>query len=152
MNTRRQRFDREHILSGVPPSFWKIPYDPRAYPGSTTARDLLEGANCQRFAYAVLGLFGLHVPPFRSSDLWTDPSVTLRVHEPEALDLVLLGGGPNGWGAHVGVYLGDEEVLHLCKEVGEPAVWSLDDFKSRRRYRRLVGFKRVLRGVQANSR
>ena len=65
------------------------------------------------------------------------------VSEPEPLDLVLFAVSPDPWGAHVGVYLGGSEVLHLCKEIGVPVVWDLQDFAQRERYGSLIGFKRV---------
>ncbi|THG34436.1 hypothetical protein E6C70_09225 [Glaciibacter flavus] len=54
----------------TPPGGWPqwvitAPYDDRCHPQATPLPALEEGANCQRFAYAVLGLFGLAVPPDR---------------------------------------------------------------------------------------
>jgi hypothetical protein len=37
-----------------------------------------------------------------------------------------------------------DEVLHLSREVGVPAVWPLCDFAARPRYITLIGFKRVI--------
>jgi hypothetical protein len=37
-----------------------------------------------------------------------------------------------------------DEVLHLSREVGVPAVWPLSDFAARARFIILVGFKRVI--------
>jgi hypothetical protein len=37
-----------------------------------------------------------------------------------------------------------DEVLHLCKEIGTPSVWSLADFTKRPRYQVIVGFKRIV--------
>ncbi|WP_084775223.1 cell wall hydrolase [Streptomyces sp. MOE7] len=110
--------------------------------------DLARGANCQRYAYAVLRHFGLPVPPLRSAELWADERATVRAGEPRPLDLVLFDAGPagdrpEGYGAHVGVHLGPDQVLHLCREVGRPAVWRYADFAARARYARLLGVKRV---------
>ncbi|MGW2407118.1 cell wall hydrolase [Streptomyces sp. NPDC001739] len=106
------------------------------------------GANCQRYAYAVLRHFGLEVPPLRSAELWADTLATRRAGRPRPLDLVLFDAGPNGdrpegYGAHVGVHLGPDAVLHLCREVGRPAVWRYADFAARTRYARFLGVKRV---------
>src|SRR5437762_2304449 len=84
-------------------------------------RGLGDGANCQRYAYAVLRHFGLSVPPLRSAELWADERATVRAERPRPLDLVLFDGGPaegrpTGYGAHVGVHLAPALVLHLCKE------------------------------------
>ncbi|GAA3782279.1 hypothetical protein [Streptomyces chiangmaiensis] len=37
-------------------------------------------------------------------------------------------------------------MLHLCAEVGRPAVWEPAEFAARERYRVLVGVKRVNSG------
>ncbi|MFE1772371.1 cell wall hydrolase [Streptomyces sp. NPDC059008] len=118
-----------------------------AAPGELAA--LSGGANCQRYAYAVLGHFGLPIPPLRSAELWADRRATRRADRPRPLDLVLFDGGPvagrpEGYGAHVGVHLGPDQVLHLCREVGRPAVWRYADFAARARYARLLGFKRAV--------
>lgn len=116
--------------------------------GSGGFADLAGGANCQRYAYAVLRHFGLGVPPLRSAELWADTRATRRAGRPRPLDLVLFDAGPNGdrpegYGAHVGVHLGPDAVLHLCREVGRPAVWCYADFAARTRYARFLGIKRV---------
>ncbi|MGY5127103.1 cell wall hydrolase [Streptomyces nigrescens] len=110
--------------------------------------DLAGGANCQRYAYAVLRHFGLLIPPLRSAELWADEAATRRVDRPQPLDLVLFDGGPAdgrppGYGAHVGVHLGSDQVLHLCREVGRPVVWRYADFAARPRYGRFLGVKRA---------
>ncbi|MEU9499615.1 cell wall hydrolase [Streptomyces sp. NPDC048196] len=116
--------------------------------GSGGFAELAGGANCQRYAYAVLRHFGLEVPPLRSAELWADTVATRRAGRPRPLDLVLFDAGPNrdrpeGYGAHVGVHLGPDAVLHLCREVGRPAVWCFADFAARTRYARFLGVKRV---------
>ncbi|MFI7099079.1 cell wall hydrolase [Streptomyces sp. NPDC050161] len=127
--------------------------DLRTGGGSPGAPDLSGGANCQRYAYAVLHHFGLWVPPLRSAELWADVWATYRVDRPGPLDLLLFDGGPvagrpEGYGAHVGVQLGPDQVLHLCKEVGRPVVWCAADFAARTRYARLLGAKRVRERVR----
>ncbi|WP_407548728.1 cell wall hydrolase [Streptomyces sp. Pv4-95] len=133
-----------HPVAGAP----ECPSPAAAGAGAGPA-GLAEGANCQLYAYAVLGHFGLAVPPLRSSELWAEDRATRRVERPRPLDLVLFDGGPAdgrpaGYGAHVGVHVGDDAVLHLCREVGRPAVWSYADFAARPRYSRLLGAKRVV--------
>lgn len=105
----------------------------------------LDGSNCQRFAYGVLGLFGLACPPLRSSELWADVDATVTVDRPAALDLVLFNATNDAYGAHVGVWIAPGAVLHLCREIGYPAAWTLENFARRSRYSSLVGFKRVTR-------
>ncbi|MGW8552263.1 cell wall hydrolase [Streptomyces tubercidicus] len=118
------------------------------HPAPGPFADLARGANCQLYAYAVLRHFGLLIPPLRSAELWADARATHRVDRPRPLDLVLFDGGPAegrppGYGAHVGVHLGPDQVLHLCREAGRPAVWRYADFAARPRYRRFLGIKRA---------
>ncbi|MGC0422213.1 cell wall hydrolase [Embleya sp. AB8] len=134
-------------LSVLPAGFRTVPYVYARHPQAVTAGDLSAGANCQLYAYTFLAHHGLHVPPLRSSELWADVAATVRVTEPAPLDLVLFDGGPRpdrtpGYAAHVGVHLGPDRVLHLCREVGRPAIWSLAEFAARPRYARLLGVKR----------
>lgn len=127
-------------------AFRDVRYAGERFPGSAAvaARPELEaGANCQLFAYAVLAHFGLAAPPLRSSELWADTAHSTRVDSPEPLDLVLVNATEEPWGAHVGVWAGDGQVLHLCAEIGRPAVWHRADFADRERYSTLIGFKRV---------
>ncbi len=131
-------------LQRWPAWLWQVPYDAGQHPGAQDLRSVREGANCQRFAAAVLELFGLHVPALRSSDLWTDPR--LRRITPgnlEPLDLVLFAAEGSAYGAHVGVHLVEDQVLHLCAEVGRPAVWGYGDFAVRARYQKLLGGLRL---------
>ena len=137
----------ETLTARLPPEIWATPYVGRRFPGSRAVTErpgLAEGANCQLFAYEVLGHFALHVPAWRSSDLWADTRHTERVPVARPLDLALFNAGDDPWGAHVGVAVGEDRILHLCAEVGRPAVWSLGEFARRERYCTRLGFKRVL--------
>jgi hypothetical protein len=135
----------------LPDTFWEVRYVGARYPGSPAVQarpGLAEGANCQLFAYEVLRHFGLHPPDLRSSELWEDTASTTQVAVPRPLDLVLVNATNDPWGAHVGVWAGDDrgegEVLHLCAEARRPALWDLGMFAARPSYRVLVGFKRVM--------
>ncbi|UQA91699.1 cell wall hydrolase [Streptomyces halobius] len=149
-----------YALTGLPEVLRNVPYSGARHPGAGTPEcpdggtdgpvsALAGGANCQRYAYAVLRHFGLLVPPLRSAELWADDRATRRADRPRPLDLVLFDGGPvdgrpPGYGAHVGVHLGPDQVLHLCREVGRPAVWTYADFAARPRYARFLGAKRAV--------
>ncbi|MFF9017179.1 hydrolase [Streptomyces sp. NPDC014870] len=137
----------ESFLSRLPTDFWTVPHVGARFPGSTAVTDrpgLAAGANCQLFAYEVLGHFGLPVPPLRSSDLWHDTTATVHVPTPLPLDLLLFNATADPYGAHVGIAAGPDEVLHLSAEVGHPVVWKLAEFATRPRYRVLIGAKRVI--------
>jgi len=130
----------------LPDTYWEVRYVGARYPGSPAVSSrpgLGEGANCQLFAFEVLRHFGLAPPELRSSELWTDTATTQRVTVPRPLDLVLVNTSQDPWGAHIGVWAGDDKVLHLCAEVGRPALWNMAMFAARPSYRILVGFKRV---------
>jgi cell wall-associated NlpC family hydrolase len=102
------------------------------------------GANCQQFAYEVLRHFGLAPPDLRSSELWADTQATARVSVAQPLDLVLFNATDEAYGAHVGVWVNEGRVLHLCAEIGRPVVWEMTEFAKRQRYGVLIGVKRVV--------
>ncbi|MEU3984423.1 hydrolase [Streptomyces sp. NPDC026672] len=135
------------LLDRLSPGMLCVPYVGARYPGSRAVAEtpgVERGANCQLFAYAVLAHFGLSVPPLRSSELWTDTASTVRVRAAGPLDLLLFNATDDPYGAHVGVRLHEDRVLHLCAEAGRPAVWPLAEFARRERYRVLLGAKRAL--------
>lgn len=134
------------VLSQLPVSFWDVRYVSERYPGSPSVRrqpGLASGANCQLYVYEVVRYFGREVPDLRSSELWADTERTERVEEPQGLDLVLFNATADPWGAHVGLWVGEDRVLHLCAEVGWPVVWPGSEFGVRERYRTRLGFKRI---------
>jgi cell wall-associated NlpC family hydrolase len=125
-----------NFLSALPTPFHDVPYVYERFPGVVRTDDLDGGANCQLYAYEVLRHFGWEIPPLRASELWEDESATAAATEPwQPLDLVLFSRGDDAWGAHVGVYAGDEYVLHLCREVGVPVMWTIEEFQRREQYR-----------------
>lgn len=128
---------------GRPGGLFEVPYDSGAGPTSTEPASWLDGANCQRFGYGVLALFGLVCPPLRSFELWAEASETVPIDPPAPLDLVLFNADADPYGAHVAVLLAEGELLHLCREVAPPAVWSPEEFARRPRDATVVGAKRV---------
>ncbi|MEU8826673.1 hydrolase [Streptomyces sp. NPDC048636] len=133
-------------LAALPAELRSVRYAAARHPGSRAVAErpgLAEGANCQLFAYAVLRHFGLRPPALRSSDLWADTATTACVTTPRPLDLLLFNATEDAFGAHLGVWAGPDAILHLCAEVGRPAVWPPAAFAARPRYRTLVGIKRV---------
>ncbi len=131
-----------------PPGWWppwvcNAAHEASAIPSSQGTGTPPRSANCQRYAYAFLELFGRHVPPRRSSELWSDEGLQ---HVPEAsqvdLDLVLFNRTGDAWGAHVAFVLGDR-LLHLRQETGRPELWRWDEFSRRPEYSRVVGIVRI---------
>jgi cell wall-associated NlpC family hydrolase len=131
------------VIESLPHWYWEVPYVYERYPGAPGVTDLRGGANCQLFAYDVLAHLGLQVPPLRSSNLWEDTSATKVVTEFEPLDLLFFNRTDDPFGAHLAVYLAPGQILHLCKEVGVPAIWSEADFAARPNYQVFIGAKRV---------
>lgn len=128
---------------GWPAGLWQVPYTSSAIPTSDMPLSWLAGSNCQRFAYAVLRLFGLDCPPLRSSELWENIDATSTVERPRPLDLAPFNAASDPFGAHVGLWMAPNEILHLCREVGLPTVWPIEAFAFRPRYATLIGFKRM---------
>ncbi len=132
------------LLRDLPAWFWKVPYVPDRYPGAVPRSALPGGGNCHLFAYEVLAQFGFQIPDVRSAELWRDTDATTVVLAPRPLDLVLFHEREQAWGAHVGVVVSDTEVLHLCAEVGVPALWTWAEFAARPHYAHIIGYKRPL--------
>lgn len=133
------------FLAALPPAFHAVPYVGERHPGAVAADAIEDGANCQLYAYAVLRHHGISIPPVRSRELWLDHSSASRAAEPyRPFDLLLVNDTASAYGAHVGVFVSSDEVLHLCREVGVPTVWRLGDFARRERYATIVGVKRLL--------
>jgi hypothetical protein len=130
-------------LSGWPEGIADVPFVLSAGPEANSPLSWLDGSNCQRFAYGVLDLYGMKCPPLRSSNLWEDDTATSVVFAPEFLDLVLFNSSDKSFGAHIGVIMAPNEILHLSQEIGIPALWSFEDFALRPRYSTVVGIKRV---------
>lgn len=127
----------------VPKHFFTVSYNGDRYPGAPGVSGLADGANCQLFAYELLRYFGKRIPDFRSSDLWEDEEATFAVTTLEPLDLLLYHSVPRAWGAHVAVYLGESQILHLAKDLDRPVIWTHEQFLSTPNYRYFIGAKRV---------
>jgi murein DD-endopeptidase / murein LD-carboxypeptidase len=135
------RLDLSQSPIKIPERFHQVRYNHDRYPG---VRGLVGDANCQQYAYEFLREFGYTIPHFRSSDLWEDTEHTVVSKLPEAFDLIFVNDKPDSWGAHIGVCLGNEAVLHLSQKIGMPAIERIASLTERRQYRYLIGFKRVL--------
>lgn len=132
------------LLDALPSAFHTVHYDGSRIPDGQ--HGLEAGANCQRYAYAVLAHFGIDLPPWRSSELWADRQTTVPVETFAPLDLLLFSRDGAAFGAHVAVYAGQGRALHLARRVGRPVLWSLASFAQDPAYRVLLGGKRALPG------
>jgi len=136
----------------VPDAFWTIPYCTDRIPGVANQSDLSLGANCQVFAYAVLKENGLLVPNVRSSELWSDTHYSKVVTDFMPLDLMLYNSRDTAYGAHVAVYLGDGDVIHLSLQNGKPEIISHEKLLMNKKYPCFVGAKRIIGGKSGNIR
>lgn len=122
-----------------------MPYVVARFPGAPDDGGIEAGANCQRFAYALLRHNGRTISDFRSSDLWEDSCETFVVETLEPLDLLLFNRALEPWGAHVAVFLGEDRAVHLARHIGKPAIWPLAQFAEEPRYCCFIGAKRTRR-------
>ena len=121
-----------------------VRYNGAHFPGASGLEGVKGGANCQQFAYTLLRAYGLDLPDFRSSELWSDDQHTEPVDAPlRPLDLLLWHDRAQAWGAHVGVYVGDDCAVHLARSVGKPQIWPMSAFARRPEYRVFIGAKRI---------
>lgn len=135
-------------INVIPDRLWRVPYNAQRYPGAPGTTGLDGGANCQLFAYELLRVFGLVLPPFRSSDLWEDTNHTIVVGAPfEPLDLLLFNRTSEAYGAHVAVGLGGDQAIHLSRRMGRPVVWPIGRFHVESDYAVLIGAKRPVRNI-----
>lgn len=129
----------------IPAPLRSVPYNGAIAPVPGVTPSLGAGANCQVFAYALLRHFGFLVAQLRSSELMADTTSTIRVTtDPEPLDILLFNRDAEAFGAHIAVYLGGEQAIHLSKAEGFPAIWSLARFANTARYAARVGVKRPI--------
>jgi len=134
----------------IPVEFAHVCYNPQKIPkpeheANPDFVDLVLGANCQLYAYELLRYFGRKPPSLRSSELWDDQCFTKAVASTyQIFDLMLYNKTPQAYGAHVGVYVGDDRVLHLSYAIGYPVIQSHTELLSQEKYAYFIGAKRVL--------
>lgn len=127
----------------LPDWLFEVTYDYTRIPGQILTEENPR-ANCQLFAYTVLEALGRPVPPHRSSELWEDTETLDTITDsPQMLDLVLYAPTEDPYGAHVGIWVDEYRILHLCAEEKRPTIWSSTLFATRKRYAVRLGWKRV---------
>ncbi|EKD84985.1 MAG: Cell wall-associated hydrolase [uncultured bacterium] len=124
--------------------FLKIPYNAKRYPRKKRVIDVFKGANCQLFVYEFLRCNGYDIPfDYRSSGLWEDQKFTKRVKSLKPFDILFFNKTSNSYGAHLGIYIGSDKVIHLSRVAGYAAVWGMEEFKKYDRYKYFLGAKRL---------
>jgi lipoprotein Spr len=127
----------------IPKKFYKIPYNSHNFPNNDKQIDIKDGANCQFFVYTLLEYFGYPKLTFRSSELFDDKEETINVSNAEVFDIIMFNNVDKSYGAHLGLYIGKDKVIHLSKEVGLPSIWTFSNFNNTDKYCKIVGIKRV---------
>ena len=136
----------------IPDKFFKIPYNSKQYPGKKGTLNISKGANCQLFVYELLRHNGFNILfTFRSSDLWEDTRYTEKVDTLKPFDIAFFNKFFIPYGAHLGVFLGNNTVVHLSKIVGYPVIWSIDSFKKYDNYKFFLGAKRLKQTLKSKS-
>ncbi|HEV2516848.1 MAG TPA: hypothetical protein VGV07_16450 [Devosia sp.] len=135
----------------IPIHLRDVRYNADHFPGAPNLLGVEGGANCQQYVYAVLRHHGFVLPDLRSKELWLDSEYTAVADRLAPFDLVLVHDNADSWGAHVGLCVGADRVLHLSKTIGVPAIETLAELQQRDAYRHLIGFKRPLRRVAAEA-
>lgn len=127
----------------IPPHFLNIPYNGKNFPGSGI-EDWQNGSNCQVFIYELLRHFGYVIPNHRSSELWEDEEFTKRVTALEPFDILFWHKEPKAWGAHIGLYWREKQVIHLSKKNNKPKIETLEGLSKLPEYQFFIGAKRPL--------
>ncbi|MNT64559.1 hypothetical protein D3C72_2024710 [compost metagenome] len=104
-----------------------------------------EGSNCQHFCYELLRHFSYQMGNLRSDELWADTEFSKVSNQLQPLDLILFNGNKEAYGAHVGICIGENQILHLSKKIAKPIIWSLAEFQEKEEYKELIGIKRPIR-------
>lgn len=132
-------------MINIPLKFFLIPYNGKVVPNNNLqSLDLSDGANCQVFVYSFLLYFGIKIPTeFRSKELWQDKKFTKLVKKPKLFDIMFFNKNNESYGAHIGVFLGNDMVIHLSKKIGYLSIWKINDFKKYKQYKFFLGAKRV---------
>ena len=125
--------------------FFSVAYKSDRIPGLPDQSDLSLGANCQVFAYELLKCNGLEAGTHRSSELWADETYSEKVSAFKPLDLMLYSENGDSYGAHIGVYLGDGNVIHLSFNNGTAEIIAHTELLKSPKYRYFIGAKRILR-------
>jgi len=142
----------------IPVKFLSVKYNGSMHPrnfkfleSKEYCKNMDDGANCQTFVYEILKqATPWFVPDFRSDELWNDIKYTEKVEVLEPLNILLFNKNEDSYGAHIGIYVGNNRVLHLCKEIGFPAIWDLKQFESNDKYRIFIGSKRLTKRYLGN--
>jgi len=130
----------------LPPHFWACTYNGKHHPQAVGVQGLKGGANCQQFANEVLRFYGLRPLDLRSSELWEDNqhyTTIMDINALQPLDVLLWNDTAQAYGAHVGLYVGAGQALHLSKANNTPKLEALSLLSIQPEYQIWIGAKRL---------
>jgi hypothetical protein len=122
----------------------EVRYESSRIPGIDNQSNLSLGANCQVFAYEFLKVNDIEIPNFRSRELWEDEIYTKIVKDFKPLDLMLYSKDGKSFGAHLAVYIGFGDVIHLSADNRVYEIIEHENIIKNQKYKCFVGAKRVL--------
>ena len=127
----------------IPDWLMQVNYNGRIIPNGKTPDLATTGANCQVFAYYLLRLHELIVPDYRSSELWADTKFSEVIRDNyQPLDVLFFHKTNESYGAHLAVFIGNNQVIHLSKANKKPVIWDIEAFSEHPKYKFLLGGKR----------
>lgn len=127
----------------LPEWYMDIKYDSTNIPDWNQKDIRNTWANCQVYAYELLRYNNKSIPDYRSKELWEDTIYSTVVSwKYEPLDVLFFNKENNPYGAHLGVYIWDNKVLHNSKDIWKPAIFELDDFLRIEKYQFCIWAKR----------
>ncbi|MDD3793732.1 MAG: cell wall hydrolase [Candidatus Gracilibacteria bacterium] len=127
----------------IPNYFINIVYNSKIIPNETKYDIIKTGANCQVFSYELLRFNNKKVPDLRSKELWEDNIYSKVIfNDFKPLDILFFNSKSEYYGAHLGVYIGNNKVLHISKDIGYPVIWEIKDFQNVEKYKFFLGAKR----------
>jgi hypothetical protein len=127
----------------IPDWLMEIKYNGQIIPNGITYDIATTGANCQVFAYYLLRSNQLIVPEYRSSELWADMKFSKVITDNfELFDILFFHRVDEAYGAHIAIYLGNNQAIHLSKKIGKPVIWNINTFLEDPKYKFLLGGKR----------
>lgn len=133
----------QHKTIDIPGWLTTIQYNGKVTPHTAPFDIATTGSNCQVFSYHLLRHYNLVVPNFWSSELWSDTEFSEVITEDyQPLDILFFHRKEDAYGAHVGVYIGNNQVIHLSKQEGLPVIWEIEHFFTYPKYQFLLGGKR----------
>lgn len=123
--------------------FINIVYNSKIIPNWTKHDIIKNWANCQVFVYELLRFNGKKVPDLRSKELWEDNIYSKVIYNNFfPLDIFFFNKEPESWWAHLWIYIWDNKVLHISKDIWRPVIWELEKFKEIKKYEFCLWAKR----------